>query len=168
MGGYVALAFLRRHPSRVRALFLADTRAAADSAEARAGREKAIALVAAKGVSPYAEELVPKLVAPSNERALDLAMALATLQSPVGVAGALAALRDRPDATRDLADVDVPATVLVGALDAITPPAEAEKVAQAIRGAKLITVEGAGHLSALEAPDRVATAIEELMARARA
>ena len=43
MGGYVALAFAHQYPSRLRALVLADTRAEADSAEARANREKLIA-----------------------------------------------------------------------------------------------------------------------------
>ena len=41
MGGYVAMAFLRRHPGRVRALVLADTKAGADP---DAAREKRLAM----------------------------------------------------------------------------------------------------------------------------
>ena len=40
MGGYVAFSMLRRHRERVRALVLADTRAAADTDEARATAEE--------------------------------------------------------------------------------------------------------------------------------
>src|SRR4051794_15742165 len=40
MGGYVAMAFVRRHGDRVRALVLADTKAGADSPQVRANRER--------------------------------------------------------------------------------------------------------------------------------
>src|SRR2546421_2520023 len=40
MGGYVAMAFVRRHADRVRALLLADTKAIADPEPARADRER--------------------------------------------------------------------------------------------------------------------------------
>src|SRR5438046_2535852 len=44
MGGYVALAFYRRHPARVAGLILAATRAGADSEAGKANRDKAMAL----------------------------------------------------------------------------------------------------------------------------
>src|SRR5262249_15061174 len=44
MGGYVALAFARRHPDRLRGLILADTRAEPDDAEGKANRDRMIAL----------------------------------------------------------------------------------------------------------------------------
>ena len=49
MGGYVAFAMWRQAPARVSGLVLADTRATADSDEARAGRERMLALLDAEG-----------------------------------------------------------------------------------------------------------------------
>ena len=63
MGGYAALAFAREFPERVAGLVLASTRAGADSAEGRAGRDQAIAAVEAQGVAALVEDLHPKLLA---------------------------------------------------------------------------------------------------------
>lgn len=167
MGGYVALAIARLFPDRLAALLLADTRAGGDSAETKTAREQAIARVASKGVRPYTGELVPKLLAPSNMKGRDVMVALASLQSPTGVAGALAAMRDRADGTKSLKKIKVPTLVLVGALDTLTPPSEAKKLAAAIPGAELIVIPNAGHLSSVDAPDQFANAIEKLLGVAR-
>jgi 3-oxoadipate enol-lactonase len=167
MGGYVALAISRKHPERLAGLLLADTRATADAPEGRAAREAAIATVAAKGVGPYAEEFVPKLLAPANAKGREVMVALAALQSPTGIAGALAAMRDRPDGTKALKKIQVPTLVVVGALDTLIPPAESKKLAAAIPGAELIEIPNAGHLSSVDAPDPFANAIEQLLRMAR-
>ncbi len=62
MGGYVALAFARRHPGRLRGLILADTRAEADSAEARANRDKTIAFARGHSAADVIEQMLPKLL----------------------------------------------------------------------------------------------------------
>jgi pimeloyl-ACP methyl ester carboxylesterase len=41
----------------------------------------------------------------------------------------------------------------VGEEDGITPPADAESMAQAVPGADLAVLDGVGHVSAAEAPD---------------
>src|SRR3954470_7875410 len=66
MGGYVALATYRRHRHRVRALMLADTRASADTAEARAKRNELIALANAAGAAAVAERQITGLVGKST------------------------------------------------------------------------------------------------------
>jgi 3-oxoadipate enol-lactonase len=165
MGGYVALAMAARHPDRLRGLVLADTRAAADTPEQRAARDAAIARIAAEGTRAYIAELVPRLVAPSSLAARQMALALGGLQSTSAVAGALAALRDRPDRTPTLAAIAVPTTVIVGSEDTVTPPEEARRLAAAIPGATLVELTGVGHLSPLEAPAEFAAALRSLLAR---
>src|SRR5438309_2240200 len=61
-------------------------------------------------------------------------------------------LRDRPDRTSELADIRCPTLVMVGSDDAVTPPAEARALAQAIAGAQLVELASAGHLANLDQP----------------
>src|SRR5439155_14844193 len=61
MGGYVAFAFLRRYPSLVRGLVLADTRAGADTPEVRERRSRQQAQVAAEGTGPVVAAMLGAL-----------------------------------------------------------------------------------------------------------
>ena len=163
MGGYVALAVAARHPGRLRGLLLASTRAGADTAEQRAARDAAIARIVAEGTRAYIGELVPRLVAPASIAARQMALALGGLQSTTAVAGALAALRDRPDRTATLPAIAVPTTVLVGSEDTVTPPDEARALAAAIPSATLTQLPRVGHLSALESTVEFAAAARALL-----
>ncbi len=168
MGGYVALAFARRHPGRLRGLILADTKAEADSAEARAGRDKMIAFVRENSAADVVEQLLPKLLGETtrttNPAVADKVRSIGTPQTKDGVAAALAALRDRPDATPGLATIQVPTLVIVGTEDTLTPPAVAKALAGGIRGAMLTEIPGAGHLSNLEAPSEFNAAVQKFVA----
>ncbi len=155
MGGYVAFEFLRRHRPRVRALALVDTRATADSAEGRKGREIAMADAREGGAPFIAEQMLPKLLAKSAPHALSEEVREIMAGAPVpGLLGALAAMRDRPDSTDLLAGLKgLPTLVVVGAEDVLTPLREAEGMAKAIPGAKLAIIPNAGHLAPLEQPE---------------
>jgi len=158
MGGYVALAFARRFPQRVRALLLADTRAEADSEEARANREKAIARVERGELAAFVEGLLETVLAPSTRSSrrdvVDRVRAMAVTADPKAVVGSLRALRDRPDARAGLAAIDVPVAIVVGEDDALTPPAVSEAMAAAIPKdrARVHVIPEAGHLSNIEQP----------------
>jgi pimeloyl-ACP methyl ester carboxylesterase len=153
MGGYIAFAFARRHPHRLLRLVLADTRSAPDSAEGRRGRDENIALVRSEGVTPLVERLLPKLLSPNaSPEVVARVRALGGRQTPEGLAAALAAMRDRPDATPILAGIAIPSLIIVGEADNISPPAEARAMAAAIPEAELAVIAGAGHLTNLEAP----------------
>jgi len=154
MGGYVAFEFLRRHRPRVRGLVLADTRAQADSAEGRRAREAAMADAREGGAALIAEQMLPNLLAKGAPEPLREAVRAMMAATPVpGLVGALAAMRDRPDATELLPTLQgLPTLVTVGAEDAITPPAMSEAMAKAIPGAKLAVIADAAHLAPLEQP----------------
>jgi 3-oxoadipate enol-lactonase len=155
MGGYVAFAFWRRHPERVRSLILADTRAEPDSAAARAGRDAAIAKVQQTGATAYADEMLPRLLAPdslADGKIAGAARKMITEQPIAGIVGALGGLRDRADSQATLPTITVPTLVIAGDADVITPPADAQALAAAIPGARLAVIPRAGHLSPLENP----------------
>ncbi|HEX2570865.1 MAG TPA: alpha/beta fold hydrolase [Polyangia bacterium] len=165
MGGYVSLAFARRHADRLTGLLLANTRAGADDAAGRVKRDEAITRVARDGVATFVADAVPRLLSGKDPQAVRMALSLAELQSAAGVAGALAALRDRPDASAALGRIAVPTTVVLGDLDGVTTPDVLRAMAASIPGAVLVEIPGVGHLSNLEAPAAFVAAIEALMSR---
>jgi 3-oxoadipate enol-lactonase len=166
MGGYIAFALWRLHPGRVQALVLADTRAEPDSAQGRANRDAAAARVREIGPAAFADEMLPRLVAPANlgdARVRDRALRMMAVQPVEGMVGALGAMRDRPDSRDLLPRIAIPARVIVGREDVLTPPAEASAMASAIPGARLVEVAHAGHLSPLENPRAFNAALREFL-----
>lgn len=164
MGGYIALAFAKRHPDRVLGLILADTRAESDTDEAKANRAKSIELVKAKGPAALIDQMMPKMVSDHTRRNNPAVEAhvreLAGSQTADGVAAALAALRDRPDSVAALKTFRFPALVIVGAQDALTPPSVAEAMADQLADVTTETLWGVGHLSSLEAPQQFNEAVK--------
>jgi len=157
MGGYLAFAVWRRHPSRVRGLVLADTRGGADTDEARAKRREMQALAHAEGAGAIAERMITGMVGkttrtlqPATVAALDAMMR----RSPVpAIVDALQALMNRPDSTATLATISVPTLIVCGEEDVITPLAESQAMHAAIRGSRLEIIPRAGHVSNFERPE---------------
>lgn len=154
MGGYVAFAMLRQAPARIGGLVLSNTRAGADSEQARAGRAASLELLEKEGVAGLARAMTPKLLGERTRRDhADLEEAvrrLIVMNSREAIATALVALRDRPDSSSLLPSITVPTLVITGDEDAIMPLADVEALATAIPRARLAVMPGAGHLSNLE------------------
>jgi pimeloyl-ACP methyl ester carboxylesterase len=68
------------------------------------------------------------------------------------------------DLRTSLRDAGVPATILVGTRDRLTPVALARRLASGIPDSELVVLPGAGHMLPLERPDDVVEAIEALSA----
>jgi 3-oxoadipate enol-lactonase len=159
MGGYVSLAFAARHGKRLHSLILADTKAAADSPEARQGREATISLVETQGVGAMLDKQIPRLLSGRASDSLRAQVRRLGEQAPAAVIAGVRALRDRSDRTPELASIKVPTLLVVGTDDALSPPAEAEDMSARIPQARLVLIPGAGHLSNLENPDAFAAAL---------
>ena len=157
LGGYVAFAFLRKHPQRVKGLILADTRPGADNEEGRANRERLAQLALTEGTEAIADLQIPNLLAATTrqnspeveERVRQMIIAA----TPMGIAAISRGMAKREDATVLLGAIHCPTLVLVGAQDRLTPPEVAREYAARIPGAHLAIIEGAGHLSNLEQPE---------------
>jgi pimeloyl-ACP methyl ester carboxylesterase len=160
MGGYVTLRLLAEHPDRVAGAVLADTRSAADTAAAAAGRLSRAADAERDGLPAGAELVAPLLAPGATEGARTEAAALADAATPAAFAWAQRAMAARADTTAVLAGAGVPVLVIVGAEDGVTPPTEAAAVAAAVGDrATLVEIPGSGHLTPIETPADFAAAI---------
>ena len=167
LGGYIAFELLRRHPDRVLGLMLVDTRAEADTAEARAAREALMEVARHQGQAAVAERMLPRLLGRASQRTqphlAPQVRQMAERWSVPGMAGALAAMRDRPDSTSLLPTIAVPTLVVVGEEDELTPPALSRAMTAAIPSAAMTTIAAAGHLSPLEAPSALSRVMAEFL-----
>ncbi|MEU4744589.1 alpha/beta fold hydrolase [Actinosynnema sp. NPDC023658] len=168
MGGQIVMELHRTHPSRVRALVLADTFAEADAPEARALRRETAERLLREGMGPYADEVLDKMISPHNVRALpdvaDHVLRMMRGTAPEGAAAALRGRAERPDYLDSLARTAVPALVVVGEEDEYTPVAVAQRMHSTIPGAALVVIPGAGHLPNLERPEEFTDAVERFLA----
>lgn len=152
MGGYVTFAFYKQFPSRVRGLILADTRAQADTEEAKQKRAQQAEKALSEGMAGIADAMLPKLLTPETvSKRPDIVKRVRDMMlktKPEGAAAALRGMAERDDQTT--LKISVPTLIIVGAEDAITPVADSEKMNQAIAGSRLVVLENAGHVSNLE------------------
>nr|WP_312892783.1 alpha/beta fold hydrolase [Allostreptomyces psammosilenae] len=167
MGGQIVMEFHRRFPERVRGLLLADTSPVAETAEGRRWRHEMADRLVREGLRGYAEEVLPRMVAPYNIEALPaVAEHVLAMMCSTPAQGAAAALRgraERPDYTDSLTGVSVPTLIAVGRDDEFTPVADAELMHRLIPGSTLTVIPGAAHMPNLERPAEFNQALRALL-----
>jgi pimeloyl-ACP methyl ester carboxylesterase len=171
MGGYVAQHMAVRHPGKVAALVLVDTRLEADTPEARAARADLAAKVGRLGPRILADAMIPRLLAGSpaatgdaGRAAIEEAVRRMIEEQPVpAIQAALAALGGRPDMTEAMRGVRVPTLLVVGAEDAITPPECLARAEEIMPCGRLLVVPRAGHMTPLEVPAVFNAAVLEFL-----
>lgn len=167
MGGYVAFAMFRQDASRFTGMFLADTRAPADTPQAREGRVRLREVLANHGPRGVADELLPKLLGAAARRegteVVRQTRAMIESAAPAAIDAAIGALMGRPDSTPDLSRISCATLVVVGEEDQITPVADAEVMQRAIQRSTLSVIAGAGHLSNLEQPAAFSRALGDFL-----
>ena len=161
MGGYCALEIVRQAPERIAALALLDTSARPDTPEGTANRRRLVKL-AEHDFDRVVDELLPKLVAPAHladPAIAGVVRAMARAFDPASFARQQEAIISRADSRPLLPTIACPTLVLCGREDALTPPEVHEEMAAAIPRARLVLVDGSGHLSPLERPEAVTAAL---------
>ena len=168
MGGYVAFGCMRLFPERVSGLILADTRPDADSEETRENRKNMARRVADEGVEVLIELQMRRLLArdtlEKNEEVVEEVRTMILESSPGGVVAALGAMRERPDSTPLLEEIEVPTLVIGGEEDGISSPEVMGAMAEKIPDSRHVTLPRAGHLSNLDAPEGFNAALKEFLA----
>jgi len=167
IGGYVIFEFWRQFRDRVSALVLCNTKAGADSPEARAGRLQAAEDVLQKGTEVFFEGMIPKVLAETTRRSrpdlVDGALGMMRRMSPEDVAGVQRGMADRPDSIPTAQTVSVPTLIITGNEDTATGVPEADVMKQNIRGSQMKVVTKAGHYSPWEQPQEVCRLLRQFL-----
>jgi len=171
MGGYIALAVIRKAAGRIAALILLDTKETPDSEKARAERLSTIDKVESSGTATVVESMLPKLLGAqtteSNPGLIRETRQILESASPEGICSALSAMAARPDSTATARSIKVPTLIIVGSEDTLTPPSDAERMHGLIEGSQLTIIPSAGHLPTLEQPEPTSRAIAEFLENQR-
>jgi pimeloyl-ACP methyl ester carboxylesterase len=161
MGGYVALEILRQAPERVIGLALVDTQAGPDSPQASEGR-RALIERSTTDFEGVIETLYPRLVHPAraeDDSLKDLFRDMAFAVGADAFTRQQRAIMNRIDSRPFLPQIACPTLVLCGRNDAVTPVAVHDEMASAIVGSRMEVIAECGHLSAIEKPAAVTTAL---------
>jgi len=176
LGGYVAQEVCRQAGSRIAGLGLLDTGARADTEEGKQVRQRMIqAVEGAEGAATatatfgqVAQGFAARIVHASRLQDRELLNLLFDMASTVGSQGFVRQQRaamHRAD-TRDLLPrVHVPALVVCGREDQITPFSLSQEMASLLPDAELVAVAEAGHMSILEQPAAVVGALVRWLGR---
>jgi pimeloyl-ACP methyl ester carboxylesterase len=188
MGAMTALAYLRAHPevvgTRVAAVGLIRAVASGltDSGLGRYLHHRAVAmlehtarvapvvLIASRRIGRSACTQITRHAGFGSRRTNPAMVALASAMindtSPVTVSAFLGSLRTFDESATLSLLHDLPALVLVGSDDLMTPPSHSVEIAARLARAELVRLDGAGHSVVLERPAEVAAAVRRLLDRA--
>lgn len=169
MGGYVAFALYRKYRSRIAGLILTATRAAPDTPEGKVNRKKAIDLALSEGPKAIANSMLPKMFAPAtyvnNPSLVKKIHNMMESTSVQGIIGALNAMKNRPDSTHLLKEINVPVLIIHGNQDQLIPVTEAQEMQLLIANSEIVTLENAGHLPNLEQSTLFNQALKQFLTR---
>lgn len=164
MGGYVALDVLKKANGRVKKVVFCNTSARADTPEKTAQR---MAEVAA-GIEAYAANRVDDthyktFLSDKSFEDKALIKKLRAVSDRVGYdcfKNHQIACSGRPDSLAFLPQIDMPALIIGGTEDIVTPPERQAEMHDKIPHAKLIMLPNVGHIAHMEAADTVTEAID--------
>lgn len=163
LGGIVAMEIMRVAPERVARLALLDTSArAATPAQQRAWDEFAAMTGRGEFVDITSRELLPKLIHRNDDPALrELVIDMARAIGPDAFLRQNAAQPTRPNSLQTLPAVTCPTVVVHGQHDLICSVEMHKEIADAVPGASLVEISGAGHLATLDNPEAVTSALSD-------
>lgn len=158
MGGYIGWQFCLHHREKLSGLIACHTRSAADSEIVAKGRRVMAHSILQTGTAELAAAMPAKLfslhaVAQEHAAVADVRSVIAAT-APETIAAWQRAMAQRPDVTEQLPSMDIPALVIAGEHDTITPAAEMSAMAAQMADATMVTIAESAHLSPLEQPAR--------------
>ena len=167
MGGYLAFAIARLDPTFATAYAFIDTRATADSQDARRTRYEMVERARHEGTD-FLQHTEPPVSARTKSDRPDVIAFVKSMMADataIGVMAAQRAMASRKDSRTTASAIDVPALVIHGEDDPVIARGEAEALSRSIQGSHLLTIPGAGHLPPVETPETVTSALRALSLR---
>jgi pimeloyl-ACP methyl ester carboxylesterase len=163
----VLFEFWRKYRARVDALVLCNTKAQADTPEARAVRLQAATLVLERGTELFFGSMIPKLMGKSTRDTrpdlVEGALRMMRTMSPEDVAMVQRGMAERQDSVDTLKTINVPTMLVTGDEDILTGVGEAELMRQNISGSQIKVVAKAGHYSPWEQPEEVGKLLRKFL-----
>ncbi len=169
MGGYISLRTVERKENIFKALILLDTKAEADNNQAKLKRAQGINIINQKGLDAFLNEFIPTCFA--EESILRLGKEYEDVfersmqNDPAGVKGCLLAMAGRTDTTEYLSKINVPALVICGEKDALSPPPVMKEMQSKIKNSRFVLVPGSGHMTPIEQPEKTIDEIKKFLAK---
>jgi pimeloyl-ACP methyl ester carboxylesterase len=167
IGGYAIFEFWRRFRDRVSALVLCNTKAQADTPEARANRLQVADDVLQRGTEQFFEAMALKLLGETTRRSrpdlVEGALSMMRKMSAEDVAGVQRGMAERPDSVPTLKTINVPTLIITGDEDIMTGLPEAELMKQHIPRSLMKVVAKAGHYSPWEQPEEVGRLLRQFL-----
>lgn len=167
IGGYAIFEFWRRFRERVAGLVLCNTKAPADTPEARKVRLQSATDVLEKGTEPFfasqATRLMGKTTQASRPDLVEGALRMMRKMSAEDVAMVQRGMAERPDSVPTLKTINVPTLIITGTEDEVTEAVEAELMHKSISGSELKIIAKAGHYSPWEQPQEVGRLLRQFL-----
>ncbi|MEK9557991.1 MAG: alpha/beta hydrolase [Alphaproteobacteria bacterium] len=168
MGGYIAMEMARLAPQRLAGIALLNTQHRADPPERRRQREATIEMAQSDRFRGVTRHLMKSFLSPAALEDETLVARVIAMAEEVGRENFVLqqrAILGRRDQSDTLGALTVPALVLGGGLDTLTPPQASRDMAELIPDAELVIMEEIGHLSTIEAPDKITDILNAYLAR---
>lgn len=167
MGGYIGLRAIERMEEKFSAAILCDTRSDADGNEGKLKRAAAIRRITTEGLAPFAKDFIANCYGDfykqNHKDEFERRIAKSSAFNPIGVKGSLLAMMGRNDTTEYLGKIKIPALVICGEHDALTPPAVMKAMAEKIIGSEFVVIKNSGHMSVIENPEEANKAIKKIL-----
>ncbi len=158
MGARVALELWRLAPDRLRRLALLSTGFHGPRPEETSKRMALVDLAYKKGMAEVARVWLPPMVHPDrigDAALMEPLVDMVRRATPEIFEGQQRAGLNRPDAAAYLPNISCPTLILCGRQDGWSPPAQHEEMAALIPGARLVLLDGCGHMATVERPAEV-------------
>jgi pimeloyl-ACP methyl ester carboxylesterase len=162
-GGFVAQEIVRRAPHRVERLALLDTSIRSDTDERRASRKALLQAANMPGAfKGIADRLLPTFIHPDRLSDVDLVDRIKAMTLRLGREVFLRqSAMERFDGEQALRTLTCPILILCGEQDVLTPLASHQDMVNGLPHARLIVIASSGHMTPMEQPDAVSSALRD-------
>ncbi len=157
MGGYLSFRAVEKNPELFRGLIFLDTRADADTNQAKLKRAAGIKQINEEGLDKFIDGFLPNCFSDEFKKTNEYQTYLQSSKklNPLGVKGCLLAMQGRTSTAEFLSQIKVPVLVICGEKDVLSPVEEMKKMQEKIPNSEFCIVPAAGHMTPVEKPDFV-------------